>query len=161
MSAPRTLITCAPEHIRYLACNLVLDDVRQFLALSGRDRYDPEDVVRYIHRHARKDFRFTIVDPATRLPAACGGYYFTRPHVMQSWMLSSPAGWRSCWRAITRGSRWIIDELMARGIERCETFVLAERDDTRRWYEKGLGMQLDRIRDDGVAIYFRGKPSCV
>ena len=159
MNAPREMIRCQPEHIRYLACNLVVDDVRQFLAWTHQDHYDPEQVVSWIGRHARADFRFTIVDPTSGLPAACGGYFFSRPHVMQSWMLSSPRGWRSCWRAITKGSRWLIDELMKRGIKRCETFVLAEREDTRRWYEKGLGMQLDRI-DDGVAVYFRGKPSC-
>ncbi len=155
---PREMTQCLPNHIRYLAENLVADDVRQFLSFSEGNTYSPEAVVDFVDTRS-PHFRYCIIDPVTHLPAAAFGGYGTRPGVMQSWMLSSPEGWNHCWRAITKGTRWLMDQVLVRGIDRIETFVLADREVTRRWYEKGLHMELDSI-ECGVALYFRGQRLC-
>jgi hypothetical protein len=156
---PREMVRCTPAHLAYLATNLVEDDVRQFLAFTESNTYVPTAVVAFIDERTAQNFRFAIINPKTKLPAAAFGGYTTRPGVMQSWMLSSPEGWRSCWRAITKGSRWLMDQVFAHGIQSVETYVMADRDVTRRWYEKGLHMRLLNI-EDGIALYSRGSQSC-
>lgn len=87
---------------------------------------------------------YTLVD-ANGLPLVCGGWESVADGVMQSWMIGSMDAWATNWRGITKASRWIMDELLSRGVRRLQTNALASRVEACEWYVRGLLMQPEGI----------------
>jgi hypothetical protein len=62
------------------------------------------------------------------------------PGVWQSWMVGTQAGWDNHWRSITKGCRWLADQLFDQGARRLQTSALASRTWAIDWYVKSLKM---------------------
>lgn len=87
---------------------------------------------------------YTLVDDDGR-PLVCGGWESVADGVMQSWMVGCDDAWTTHWRSITKASRWIMDELLARGVRRLQTNALASREAACEWYQRGLLMKPEGI----------------
>lgn len=81
-------------------------------------------------------------------PVAAGGYVDdpTMPGVWQSWMVGTEEGWGKYWQDLTKGSRWLISQLLTGGARRLETTVLAGRDEAMKWHTDFLGMRVEGTR---------------
>lgn len=80
-------------------------------------------------------------------PAATGGFVHSeQPGVWNTWMAGTDAGWANCWMDITRGTRFLIRQLMEGGARRIETSVLDSRAAAQRWFVDFLGMQFEGRR---------------
>lgn len=91
-----------------------------------------------------------------------GGYYPIADRVWRSWMVGTTAHWATHWRSITEGTRFVMDCLMQEEhIDVLETQCLASRTLTRKWYEKGLKLELEGIlrkrgvKGEDIAVYSR------
>jgi len=139
--APSCLIECRNAHIVWVCDRLREDEAEQYEAFTGMV-WNPEDgAAMFI---AKPGPKFTILD-AAGLPAAVGGYEEVMRGVWQSWMCGTDEGWATNWRSITKGSRWVADQLLAGAAHRLQTNCLASRTKTMEWYERGLGLQREGV----------------
>ena len=137
---PSSIIKCKSVHIQYL-CERARDDERiQYAALSGHEFYDPERAWYEFVGLTQQGPHFTALD-AENMPAAAGGYHMVFPGVWQSWMVGTQEGWDNHWRSITKGCRWLAEQLFDQGARRLQTSALASRTDAIRWYVKSLKME--------------------
>lgn len=135
---PSNLVACRPAHLVYLAHRMRADEIDQYLALTGAERYDPDVAVRgFINIPGPA--KFTVVD-RSGAPVVAGGFEEVIPGVWQSWMVGTDEGWAENWRSITKATRWLMDELLAGGARRLQTTALANREAAIHWYTNGLGM---------------------
>lgn len=81
-------------------------------------------------------------------PVCAGGFEpsAAMPGVWSSWMCATDDGWDRHWRDITRGTRWMMAQVMMGGARRLETCVLESRVDAQSWFTDFLGMQLEGRR---------------
>jgi hypothetical protein len=125
------------------------------LFLFPRMRADEQDQLDAFYdfadeREARRFFlnktgpAFTLFDEG-RMPVVCGGWESVAEGVMQSWMICREDAFERHWRSITKASRWLMDELLARGVRRLQTNALASRTAACQWYVDGL-----KMRQEGV-----------
>lgn len=140
---PSSMIRCRNTHILYLCENMRADEREQFCALRGDDHYEPDAASAVLIN--LPGLKFTTLDE-DGYPAAAGGYHEVAPGVWQSWMVGSESGWTNHWRSITKGSRWLMDQLFAMGARRLQTNVLAKRTQACQWYIDGLKMQYEGTR---------------
>lgn len=139
---PSNVIECHDAHLYYLCDRMRADEIEQFLALAGLDRYDPQFAARNFA--VKPGHKFTVLQ-RDGLPAASGGYEEVAPGVWQSWMVGTDAGWAEQWRSITKATRWLMEGLLDLGARRLQTNCLASRTRTIEWYQRGLGLEPEGI----------------
>lgn len=93
---------------------------------------------------AKRGPAYTLFDDQ-HLPVVTGGWESIAPGVMQSWMMCREDAFDGHWRSITKATRWLMDELLSRGIRRLQTNALATREAACQWYVDGLRMQPEGI----------------
>lgn len=121
------------------------DEIEQMCAIRGWDTYDPELAARWIIGGMSDDC-WTLTG-ADGLPFAIGGLDVLRPGVAEVWGIGTMAGWDRYWWQITKQSRRVIDNALARGYHRVETVALASRTEAHEWYRRGL-----RLREEGLRV---------
>lgn len=139
--APSSLIPCRNVHIAWVCDRLRADEIEQYEAFTGLVWNAEDGAASFI---AKPGPKFTILD-ADGMPAAVGGYEEVMRGVWQSWMCGTDAGWETCWRSITKGSRWVADQLLDGAAHRLQTNCLASRAKTMEWYERGLGLKREGV----------------
>lgn len=164
MKAPSNIVPCSMWHLLHLCENMRADEIEQYLALTGAERYNPEIAANGMFNMG--GHRFTLV--GDRLPVVAGGYCEVIPGVWNSWMVGTDEGWEKHWRSITRASRWMIDFMFNEvGARRIETMALSSRTEACYWYERSLGMVYEGTRSgfgmggEDVAFYGRKRPQVV
>jgi hypothetical protein len=142
-AAPSGVVEFRMGHALFLARAMRDDEIEQYEALCRP--FDPEEAaLDFCNRAGPK---FTLVD-ALGLPIIAGGYTPSAfENCWDSWMLGTMAGWETHWRAITKASRWLGDELLASGARRLQTLCLASRSRTIEWYIRSL-----RMTPEGIAV---------
>ena len=142
LKPPSNLIACKPYHLLYLCERMRDDEIEQYMAFVPIEYFDPDEcAIRFMTYPGPK---FTVIGK-DGFPACAGGYHEVLPGVWQSWMVGSCEGWKDGWRSITKGSRWLIQELFLMGARRVQTNALASRTKTHEWYERGLGLKLEGV----------------
>lgn len=161
-NAPSNVIPCTLPHLVYLCGRMREDEIVQYVALTGAEKYDPD--VAAVGMFSGNGPRFTMVGK-DRMPVVAGGYNEVLPGVWNSWMVGTQDGWDKNWRSITRASRWMIDLMFEHfRARRLETMALADRSAACWWYEKSLGMVYEGTRvglgvgGEDVACYGRLAP---
>jgi hypothetical protein len=127
--------------IAWLCGAMRADEIQQWLALTGRTEYDADLAARGLLALAGPSF--CLVD-RSGIPFCAGGFEEVRPKVWQTWMVGTEDGWARYWRAITKYSVTLADNLLADGsAHRIQTYALASRERAHEWYERGLKMQFE------------------
>lgn len=128
------------QDFAYLAERMRPDEIEQFVAFTGADRYEPNVAARsYVMAGG---LAYALVDRANR-PVAVGWFDELRPGVWETCGIGTMDGWAKHWRAITKESRRRMQQLFDGGAHRIQIISLATRTDAHRWYEQGLGMQFE------------------
>lgn len=150
------------EDVAYLARRMRSDEVAQFLAFSGLEEYDPDIAARAFSMIGGETY--VLVDGAG-LPVLLGGLQAIRPGVLEGWQVGTDAGWARHWYAITRITRRINDQALARkGVHRLQICARAGRDKTFEWYERGLGYRREATlarycaNGEDAVMFTRTKP---
>lgn len=134
------------------------DEIEQAMAFFPMETWDPDWFAAMTYLKGGP--KFTLLDDSG-VPVIAGGYESVSDGVMRSWMVGTTDGWSKHWRSITKATRWMMDSLLASGIRRLETSVLASRGLTCHWYEKSLKMSPEGIwkgygrQGQDVAAYAR------
>lgn len=125
-----------------LCAGMRADELEQWAALVDPEPFDVEAAVcRLYQLPGVKNSLFA----GDRLLVA-GGYFEVQPGVWRSWMVGTQSAWNDHWRSITEATRFTMGCLLDEPhIRRLETYALASRALTGRWYERGLGMQKEGI----------------
>lgn len=155
------LRTASLYDLLYLANDARADEREQWEALTGRP-WDVEEVAN--DHYNRGGLKFTLVDAVGSPPIAAGGWQELIPGVWQSWMIGTADNWATRWRAITKASRRVMDDLEQNlGARRLQTSALASRALACAWYVRGLKMQPEGIMrgfgmgGEDVAMFARVK----
>lgn len=136
MSKVTTTASVMIEDIAYLARNMRPDEIAQDLAMTGMAEYDPEQATLKMASVYGPKF-LILVD---NVPAVAGGFWQVRPGVWEGWQLGTMDGWERCWRSISKITRRLNDEWLARpDVHRLQLYGQAGRDKTFEWYERSLG----------------------
>ncbi|TPG08321.1 hypothetical protein EAH88_11870 [Rhodanobacter glycinis] len=130
------------QDFAYIAANMRPDEIAQYLALTGISEYAPDVAARSMI--ASPGHQFVMVN-SSNLPVLVGGFCPVRAGVFEGWAAGTPDGWATHWRAITKVCRGLLDDLMANGAHRVETFALASRTQAHEWYERSLLMQREGV----------------
>jgi hypothetical protein len=121
----------------YLAQRMRPDEQAQFLALSGLTTYDADTAARALALSTGPSWVLVGDDG---LPVLAGGFEPERPGVWVGWQVGTLEGWAQHWRAITRMTRRINDDMLARDdCHRLQIIAVTGRDKACEWYERGLG----------------------
>lgn len=141
---PANLVATKAFDLLYLCERMRPDEIEQLRAFfPGFDgEYDGETVAKMFIQKSGP--AFTLLD-SEGTPVCAGGWESIAEGVMQSWMVGTMAGWEQHWRSITKGSRWLMDSLLANGIRRLQTNALASRTEACRWYVDGLKMKPEGV----------------
>lgn len=124
------------EDIAYLARNMRPDEIEQDLAVTGAAEYDPQQAILRMAMVAGPK----VLVLADNVPVVAGGFWQVRPGVWEGWQLGTMAGWSAHWRTITKVTRRLNDEWLARpDVHRLQLYGLAGREKTFEWYERSLG----------------------
>jgi hypothetical protein len=131
------------DDFAHLARHLRDDERAQYLALTGLEEYVPDVAARAFT--ASPGRQFVMID-RQGMPVLAGGFCPVRRGVFEGWLVGSPEGWSSYWRAMTKVCRGLMDDLLdAGGAHRIETFALASRTAAHEWYERSLLMQREGV----------------
>ena len=117
------------------------DEIEQYEAVSGKE-YRTEDMAQFFIASPGERFAIMVGDECI----AAGGFHPVSVGVGATWMITTDASWRH-WRIITRESKRVMRQALRHGYHRLETQALTTRTDACRWYEKGLGMKPDGVRE--------------
>jgi hypothetical protein len=135
---PSNIMKALNWHMQYIAERMRPDEIQHWLAVSGAPSYDPE--VAAAGFIATPGLKFSVLHTDGN-PAIVGGFHEVSAGCWDGWMIGTLVGWEECWRSITKGSRWLIDELFASGARRVCISTIAERTEACMWYVDGLGLQ--------------------
>lgn len=131
------------EDLAWLAKRMRPDEIAQYLALTGQTEYDPDQCARALA--SISGVNFVLVD-REGYPVCAGGFEEVRLKVWQTWMVGTTEGWAKHWRAITKHSRRLMDNLLASDrAHRVQTYALASRRAAHVWYERGLGQTFEGV----------------
>lgn len=145
---PSGLVTPTLSMFEFVARHMRQDEIEQYLALTGAPKYDVQEAA--LSFAAAGGVKFGLADD-NGMPYCIGGYEARGPHVWQSWMMGTDAGWEKHWRTITKSTLWLIQQLLDGGANRLQTNCLASRVDAIKWYEDSLKMQYEgTFREYGV-----------
>jgi hypothetical protein len=145
---PKNVIAARNWHMQYIAERMRPDEIQHWLALSGAAKYDPE--VAAAGFIATPGIKFSVLHNDGN-PAITGGFHENSKGVWEGWMVGTPDGWERCWRSITKGSRWLVDELFVSGARRVFIATIAERESACAWYVDALGFQFEGMHRAGGA----------
>lgn len=135
MSQVTTTVNVMIEDLAYLARNMRPDEIEQDLAMTGMSEYDPHQAI--LKMASVYGPKFLIL--CDNVPVVAGGFWQVRPGVWEGWQLGTMAGWEQCWRSITKITRRLNDEWLARpDVHRLQLLGLAGREKTFEWYERSL-----------------------
>lgn len=124
------------EDIAYLARRMRPDEIEQDLAMTGLSEYDPAQAI--LKMASVYGPKFVIL--ADDVPVVAGGFWQVRPGVWEGWQLGTMDGWEKHWRTITKVTRKLNDQMLARPeVHRLQLYGVAGRDKTFEWYERSLG----------------------
>lgn len=162
MTKPSNIATASLAAIEYVAHRMRADEIEQYLAFSGVKEFDPAEFA--LAQANNGPLRYALFDE-NGYPAVVAGWYHIYPGVMQCWMAGTEDAWANHWRSITKGCRWLMDELFALGtVQRLQLNALASREEAIRWYQDGLMMKpcgvVERYgaRGETVAFFSREVP---
>lgn len=143
---PRNVVRCRPLHLVVLADCLREEEQLQFLSVLGGSAYNPDTAAHALVNMwaASAPYAMTVLR-ADGTPAAAGGFEYVGQGIWQSWMVGTDEGWAEQWRAMTKATRWLIDQLFANDARRVQVNALASRAKALEWFERSLGLQLDGI----------------
>jgi hypothetical protein len=113
------------------AAVLVEEDRAQWYEFTG-ETYDPERIA--IECWSYSGPRWAICDETGGMALAVAGCRRMRPHVYQSWFLSSELLWAHG-RKVTEITRSVMLKMLETGAHRIETLALESRHKARAWYE--------------------------
>lgn len=130
------------QDFAYIAANLRPDEIEQYLALTGLPEYVPDVAARSLVASPGSQFVMVSRDS---LPVLVGGFCPVRAGVYEGWLAGTTQGWSNHWRAMTKVCRGLMDDLLANGAHRIETFALASRTQAHAWYERSLLMQREGV----------------
>lgn len=149
---PSNVIPCRPAHLVYLAEHMRDDERAQFIALSGMAEFCPDAAAQWFVDAARNSQGFAVtVLQHDNLPAAAGGFQPAGTGIWQSWMLGTADGWAQQWRAMTKASRWLMDQIFQTGAHRLQTSAITSREKAIEWFERSLGMKPEGVwRNYGI-----------
>lgn len=141
---PSNVIPCRPVHLVYLSGQMRMDERAQFAAVTGG--YSEDAAARFLIATSERSGPFAVtVLRGDNLPAAAGGFEPVAPGVWQAWMVGTEEGWAEQWRALTKATRWLMDELFMAGAHRLQTCAITSREKAMHWFEKSLGMQPEGV----------------
>jgi len=171
MKTPSYIVPCSLWHLVYLCENMRADEIEQYLALTGAEKFDPAVAALGMGNMAAAGPAFSVVvkdDQGRQLPISAGGYTEVIPGVWSSWMVGTQAGWDKHWRTITKATIWVIDFMFNdMGARRLQTNALASRNEACWWYEKSLKMLPEGVwarfgkNGEDVACFARTAPAPV
>ena len=130
------------QDFAYIAANMRPDEIEQYLALTGLQEYVSDVAARSLV--ASPGSQFVMVD-RLGLPVLVGGFCPVRSGVVEGWLAGTTQGWAEHWRAMTKVCRGLMDDMLANGAHRIETFALASRTQAHEWYERSLFMQREGV----------------
>lgn len=163
MKTPSNIVPCRLWHLLYLCENMRVDEIEQYMALSGAESFSPEVAAAGFYNTGGPMFSLIGKDG---LPVVAGGYFQVVPGVWNSWMVGTKDGWANYWRSITKASRWMMDFMFQdMGARRLETSAITSRAEACWWFVKSLGMAEEGIRvgfgqkGEDVAIYGKLRPA--
>lgn len=130
------------QDFAYIAANMRPDEIAQYLALTGLPEYVPDVAARSLVASPGSQF---VMVGRDGLPVLVGGFAPVRRGVFEGWLAGTPQGWANHWRAMTKVCRGLMDDLLANGAHRIETFALASRAPAHEWYERSLLMQREGV----------------
>lgn len=130
------------QDFAYIAAHMRSDEVQQYLALTGLPEYVSDVAARSLI--ASTGSQFVMVDRGN-MPVLVGGFCPVRDGVFEGWLAGTEDGWEHHWRAMTKVCRGLMDDLLASGARRIETFALASRTQAHEWYERSLLMQREGV----------------
>jgi hypothetical protein len=139
MTPPSNIAIATLADLEFVSQRMRDDEIEQALAFSGAELFDPG-----MHALRLANFgpiRYTLVD-GDGYPAVVAGWYQVTPGVWQCWMMGTAKAWTDHWQSITKGCRWLMEELeKLPGTKRLQLNALASRTEAIEWYERGLLMQ--------------------
>ncbi len=143
---PSNVIACRPAHLVALAEVMRENEQQQYLAVLGTEAYDPDTAAQWLVNTWAQSapYALTVVG-RDGLPAAAGGFHPVAPGVWQSWMVGSEAGWAEQWRAMTKATRWLMDQLLETQAHRLQTSAITTRVKAIEWFERSLGMKPEGV----------------
>ena len=143
---PRNIVPCRPLHLVVLADCLREEEQQQFLAVLGGSTYNPDTAAHALVNMWATSAPYAVtVLRADGTPAAAGGFEYVGQGIWQSWMVGTDEGWQDQWRAMTKASRWLIDQLFANGARRIQVNALASRSKALEWFVRSLGLEQDGV----------------
>ncbi len=144
---PSNVIEARPQHLVYLAGVMREDERAQFLAVTGLETFSEDAAVVWLLDALRtsQGMAFSVLRD-NHLPAVAGGFQEVGPGVWQAWMVGCEDGWAEQWRSITKGTRWVMERLLATCAHRLQTSALTTRTHAIEWFERSLG-----FRQEGIA----------
>ncbi len=151
-----TLARPTLAHLFRICDAMRTDELEQWHALVDPEPFDVEDAVTRLYQ--QPGVKFTLLGPQGE-PLVAGGYIPIGMGNLRSWMVGTQAAWDAHWRSITEGTRFVMDCLLEDGNKRLETYALASRTLTGKWYERGLGLEKEGVlrgyghHGEDVAVY--------
>jgi len=139
LNKPSNIALATLADIEYVVQRMRADEVEQYLAFTGDDVFDPGRCALTFANYG--PIRYVLYD-SHGFPAVVAGWYHVYPGVMQCWMAATDEAWDNHWRSITKGCRWLMDELCKLPtVRRLQLNALASRTQALNWYQESLQMQ--------------------
>ena len=139
MNKPGNIAIATLADIEHVVQRMRADEVEQYLAFTGHETFDPSWCALTFANYG--PIRYVLYDDKG-YPAVVAGWYHVYPGVLQCWMAATEDAWEHHWRSITKGCRWLIEELFKLPeTRRLQMNALASRTEAIEWYEKSLLMQ--------------------
>lgn len=135
-----TLLRPTLPDLRFLCERARPDEIEQYEALTGLG-WDAALVAADLFSRAGPQFLLL----AGNTPIVAGGFQYMAPGAWDAWMVGTMAGWQQHWGPITRHTERVI-RLLLRNERRVEITVLAAREQTCTWYERGLRMTREGVK---------------
>lgn len=138
------LVDATLSDLDLIVPNMRSDEIEQFLAVSGMERFDPMAAAFLFATIGGP--RWTIAD-ARGMPLVTGGIEERRPGAGRAWMAGPLKAWESHGWQITRICRRLFDKAINDGhYDRIEILALPTRTDACDWYKRGLGFECEGLR---------------
>ena len=130
------------EDYAYVAKRMRKDEIEQFLAKTNLKNYEPDICARVAANMAGPSYVY--VDRAG-YPVLIGGFEPIRHGVYEAWLMGTDESWATYWRAFTKISKRMINELLDGAAHRIQTAALVTRPHAHLWYER-LGMKNEGVQ---------------
>jgi hypothetical protein len=153
---PSNISLATLADLEFVAKRMRADEIEQHLAFTGAPEYDPSAMA--LQMANLGPIRYTLVDK-DGYPLVTAGWYHVYPGVMQCWMMGTEEAWDTHWITITKGCRWLMEELFKLGtVKRLQMNSLASRTQAIEWYKSGLLMKpcgvVENYGANGEAVAF-------